>query len=154
MVETGLRNAPMVDLVAEKRQEHDTLSSVAVGEHPGDGGRGRGFQEYRTTGQAANVDDIRGLNSFVGTHFCCWWRGSNEGVGYGHEEMDALVENDTWEFVECPKNVVIDNHWVLGTKLNVDGLTKRIRARLVAKGHVQKVSNDYNETFRPVARYA
>ena len=34
------------------------------------------------------------------------------------EEMDALVENDTWELTDCPKNVkVIDNRWVLRTKL-------------------------------------
>jgi hypothetical protein len=30
------------------------------------------------------------------------------------EEMDALVENDTREFADRPKNVkVIDKHWVL-----------------------------------------
>jgi hypothetical protein len=70
------------------------------------------------------------------------------------EETDALVENDTWEFVDCPKNVkVIDNHWVLLTKRNADGLTKQFRARLVAKGHVQKVGVDYNQTFSPEARY-
>jgi hypothetical protein len=75
-------------------------------------------------------------------------------VGYGHEEKDALVENDTWEFVDCPKNVkVIVNRWVLRTELNVDGLRKRLRARLVAKGHVQKASIDYDEIFRPVAHY-
>jgi hypothetical protein len=54
------------------------------------------------------------------------------------EEMDALVENDTWEWADCPKNVkVISNCWVLQTKLNADGMAKRLRARLVAKGHVQ-----------------
>jgi hypothetical protein len=95
------------------------------------------------------VDDISGLHSFVCTHFYCWWRGSNVilgsyelrtegGVGYGHEEMDALEENYTWEFVDCPKNVkVIDNRWVLRTEPNVDGLTKRLRVKLVAKVHVQ-----------------
>jgi predicted metalloprotease len=52
--------------------------------------------------------------------------------------MDVLVENDTWELVDRPQNVkVIDNRWVLRTKLNVDGLIKRLRARLFAKGHVQ-----------------
>jgi len=54
------------------------------------------------------------------------------------EDMDPLVENDTWEF-DCLKNVkVIDNCWVLRTTVNAEGLTKWLRARLVAKGHVQK----------------
>ena len=56
--------------------------------------------------------------------------------------------------VVCPKNVkVIDNSLLLRTKLNADGLTQRLRARLVAKGHVQKACIDYDETFSPVARY-
>jgi len=38
------------------------------------------------------------------------------------KEMDPLVENDTWEFVDCPKNVVIDSHWVLRTMVKADGL--------------------------------
>jgi hypothetical protein len=42
--------------------------SVADGENTPGGGRGRRFQEHRTTGQAANVDDIRRLHSFVGTN--------------------------------------------------------------------------------------
>lgn len=76
------------------------------------------------------------------------------GVGYGREEMDVLVENDMWKFVDCPKNVnVIDNRWILWTKLNV-GLTKRLRSGLVAKGHVQTAGIDYDETLRPVDHYA
>ena len=64
------------------------------------------------------------------------------------------VENDTWELVDCPKNVkVIDNRWVLRTKLNADGFTKRLHGRLVAKGHVQKAGIDYDKTFSRVARY-
>lgn len=36
------------------------------------------------------------------------------GVGYGQEEIDALVENDMWQFVDCPNNVkFIDNRYVL-----------------------------------------
>ena len=59
------------------------------------------------------------------------------------EEMDALVANDMWELIDCPKNVkVVDNRWVLQTKLNADSFTKRLRARLVAKGHVQKAGTD------------
>lgn len=50
--------------------------------------------------------------------------------------------------------MVIDNRWVLRTKPNIDGLTKRFRAGLVAKGHVETAGIDYDKTFRPVERYA
>ena len=70
------------------------------------------------------------------------------------EEMEPLVENDTWEFVDCPNKVkVIDNRWVLRTTVNADSLTKRLRARLVAKGHVQKAGIYYNEIFSSVSPY-
>ena len=70
------------------------------------------------------------------------------------EETDALVENDTWKLVDSPKNVkVINNRWVLQTKLNYDGLTKWLRARLVAKGLVHKAGINYDEIFSPVACY-
>lgn len=70
------------------------------------------------------------------------------------EEMDAFVENDTWEFVDCPKNVkVIDNRWVLRMKLNAGGLTQRLRSRLVVKGLIRKVDIHYYEIFNPVACY-
>jgi len=66
--------------------------------------------------------------------------------------MDALVENDTWELVDCTKNVkVIDNHWVVRTELSADGLAKRFHARLVAKGHVQNAVIYYDEIMSPVA---
>jgi hypothetical protein len=68
------------------------------------------------------------------------------------EETEALAENDTWEVVDCPKNVVIDNRRVLRTRLNAYGLTKRLHARLVTNGHKQKAGNDYDETFSPMAR--
>lgn len=38
-------------------------------------------------------------------------------------------------------------------KLNVDGLTQQLRARLVVKGRVRKAGIDYYDTFSPVARY-
>jgi hypothetical protein len=68
--------------------------------------------------------------------------------------MDSMVDNDTWELADCPKNVkVIDSWLVLWKKLNADGLTKWIRSRLVEKGHVQKAGIDYDETFRPLTCY-
>jgi len=41
-----------------------------------------------------------------------YWEAINS--GYSHEDKNALVENDMWEFVDCSKNVkVINKHWVL-----------------------------------------
>ena len=75
-----------------------------------------------------------------------------EWVSTMKEEMDALVVNDTWELVDCPKNVKdINNHWVLQMKLTDYGLAKQLRARLVTKGHLQKAGIDYDETFSRVA---
>jgi hypothetical protein len=56
------------------------------------------------------------------------------GTPHMKEEMDALVEKDTLEFVDCPKNVkVINNCWVLLMKLNADVLTKQFYANLLLK---------------------
>jgi hypothetical protein len=44
------------------------------------------------------------------------------------EDTDVLVENNTCELVDCPKNVtVIDNRLVLRTKLNASRSTGRER---------------------------
>jgi hypothetical protein len=43
MFETALENAPVKDLVAEKRQERHNVGSVIVGENPRGGGQGRDF---------------------------------------------------------------------------------------------------------------
>ncbi|MDM1593467.1 reverse transcriptase domain-containing protein [Escherichia coli] len=54
------------------------------------------------------------------------------------EEMDALVRNDTWEWVSLPseKNA-IGYKWVYKVKCNSDGSIERHKARLVAKGYAQ-----------------
>ena len=105
-------------------------------------------------GQAANVDNIRGLPSSFGMDcYYWWWRsyvvlgsyvfcaGGVVGVMAMKEEMDALVKNYAWELVDCSKNVqVIDNLWVLRTKLNTDGLTQGLHFQLVMKGHLQKAA--------------
>ena len=72
------------------------------------------------------------------------------------EEIDALAENKTWDFVKLPfkgKNVV-GCKWVYKTKHDSNGNVSRHKARLVAKGYAQMQGVDYDETFALVAKMA
>ena len=69
------------------------------------------------------------------------------------EELFMIEKNKTWELVDRPQErKVIGVKWVFRTKLNVDGLVNKYKARLVVKGYAQIFGVDYSETFTPVAR--
>lgn len=53
-------------------------------------------------------------------------------------EYDAVIKNQTWKIVECPKNVKpIGFKWVY-IKYKENGKIDKYKSRLVAKGFVQK----------------
>lgn len=71
------------------------------------------------------------------------------------EEFDALIENETWNIVDLPKNArTIKTKWVFKLKRDSDGNIVRYKARLVAKGFTQRYGIDYGETYAPVVRYS
>jgi len=68
------------------------------------------------------------------------------------KEIRALNENNTWEFVDLPPNVVsMGSKWVYKIKRHIDGTIERFKARLVAQGFTQTEGLDYFETVSPVA---
>ena len=69
------------------------------------------------------------------------------------EELRSIEKNQTWELVHLPQGKrPIDVKWVYKTKVKPNGDVSKYKARLVARGFLQKHGLDYNEVFAPVAR--
>lgn len=78
----------------------------------------------------------------------CWKRAVQE-------ELRSLNANETWEVVPRPRDAkVISGKWIFKTKLNKNGDLERYKARLVARGFMQKQGVDFQETYAPVAKLA
>lgn len=68
-------------------------------------------------------------------------------------EVKSLMENETWEVVNPPRErKIIGCRYVLTNKYFPDGKLQRRKARLVAQGFTQQPYVDYTGTFAPVAR--
>ena len=69
------------------------------------------------------------------------------------EELVQFERNKVWELVPAPKDrAVIGTKWVFRNKMDEDGVVKRNKARLIAKGYSQEEGIDYDVTSVPVAR--
>jgi len=69
------------------------------------------------------------------------------------EELAANEKSQTWFLTELLVNKKpIDIKWVFKLKLNPNGTISKRKARLVARGFLQKHGLDYSEVFAPVAR--
>ena len=69
------------------------------------------------------------------------------------EQLDQIVNNETWELVPRPidKNV-IGTKWLFRNKMNEQGEVVRNKRRLVCKGYSQQEGIDYEDTYALVAR--
>ncbi|KAH9095794.1 hypothetical protein LEN26_017695 [Aphanomyces euteiches] len=66
-------------------------------------------------------------------------------------EVDNLMGNGTWELVDRPKDTnIVSNKWVFNIKYDSAGEIEKFKARLVARGLLQRYGVDYTETFSPV----
>lgn len=71
------------------------------------------------------------------------------------DEIASLKKNETWEVVSRPTGVkLIDTKWIFKIKQNDMGQKEKYKARLVARGFMQKEHVDYEATYAPVAKLA
>lgn len=69
-------------------------------------------------------------------------------------EIESIVENETWDVVDKPKNCkVLDSKWVFVVKDHENQECDKYKARLVVRGFNQDSSSfNYDEIYSPVAR--
>jgi hypothetical protein len=70
------------------------------------------------------------------------------------DELKSLNENKTWIVVQKPNDVkVLSTKWLFKIKEDEYSMPFKYKARLVARGFLQKWSVDYNEPYAPVAKH-
>lgn len=64
----------------------------------------------------------------------------------------SLIKKEVFELVPLPKGKKsIECWWMVKTKY-FNGIIKRLEARLVAKGYLQRKGVDFNKTYSPSAQ--
>lgn len=69
------------------------------------------------------------------------------------DEFNSLLENNTWELTDRPKDrEVLTGRWVYKHKRGQSGEIVRYKSRYVVRGFEQREGLDYNETFASVVK--
>ena len=96
--------------------------------------------------QAIRIEEPTTIDNALNSEYSKEWKAVAD-LEYG-----ALMENQTWNLVEPPKECnVIGCKWVFRVKYDGNGNVKYYKGRLVAQGFLQKHGVDYREVFSPVA---
>lgn len=70
------------------------------------------------------------------------------------EELQSFQENDAWELEDMPEDgAVVESKWVFKRKIDNEN-NVQYRARLVAKGFLQRPGIDFDETFSSIVRHS
>ena len=68
-------------------------------------------------------------------------------------EIEAIQKNDTWKLIELPPgHKAIGLKWVFKAKRDTQGKVVKHKARLIAKGYIQKFGVDFEDVFAPVTK--
>ena len=147
-------NLPIVNETVESSQVDET-ESVSGSRYPKRLHKSPSYlQDYVTLVESSDVDYLYEVNIGVPKTYedamcsdnCSEWQNAMI------EEMNALEENKTFEYVRLPKGAnLIGARWVYALKSDLEGNPK-YKARFVAKGYSQIPNVDYTETFSPTAR--
>jgi hypothetical protein len=71
------------------------------------------------------------------------------------EEFDALMSNETWDFILCPCGTnVVTGKWIFKYQFKANGTLERYKARWVLCGFTQHPDVDYDEIFSPIVKPA
>lgn len=70
------------------------------------------------------------------------------------EELSSIEKCGTWKLNQLPeRKKLINVKWIFKVKLSLEGTTVKHKARLVARGFLQRQVMDYFEVFAPVAMH-
>ena len=69
--------------------------------------------------------------------------------------MKSIHDNNTWELIKKPAGARLINYkWIFKVKEGIKGVASKIyKARLVARGFIQKKGVYFNDVFSPVVKH-
>ncbi|XP_062704500.1 uncharacterized protein LOC134286832 [Aedes albopictus] len=69
------------------------------------------------------------------------------------DELRPMKANNVWKMTSCPRGVKpLKSKWAFRVKEDENGQAVRYKARLIAKGFLQRQGVDFEETYAPVAK--